>query len=186
MEFDRNTYVSKLLARRGNGLVKVITGARRAGKSYLMNELFKKALLSDGVDKSAIIQFAFDTDEDIDLLDRFLPEEPTKIKTGKNKYVVNSKKFRQYVASLTKEQGTFFLLLDEVQLLDGFVSTLNGLLRHKNFEVYVTGSNSRFLSKDIETEFKGRGSVIHVMPLTFREYSDALGKGSADSWRCYI
>ena len=151
-----------------------------------MNTLFKNALLAEGVDKSKIISFAFDTDEDIDLLDSFLPEEPSKIKVGKNKYVVNSRKFRQYIASLTNENDRFFLLLDEVQLLEGFVSTLNGFLRHSNFDVYVTGSNSRFLSKDIETEFKGRGSVVHVMPLTFAEYHNAVGTSVSESWRHYV
>lgn len=186
MQYARKDYVRKMLSRRDNGLIKVITGARRAGKSFLMNVLFRNALLDEGIDDSHIIRFAFDTDEYLDILDQYLPDVPTKIYLNKNSYIVNAKKFRQYIASLTDDKGKYYLLLDEVQLLDGFVSTLNGFLRHSNLDVYVTGSNSRFLSKDIVTEFKGRGSVIHVLPLTFDEYYSDSEKTPEECWKRYL
>ena len=185
MEYDRKLYLEKLIARKGNGLIKIITGARRAGKSYLMNELFYKYLLKSGVKSKDIIRFAFDADEDIDMLDTFIPEETLKIKS-KNIDLVNAKKFRAYIKANTNDTDTYYLLLDEVQLLDDFVGTLNGFLRHKNFDVYVTGSNSRFLSSDIITEFKGRGSEIHVLPLAFSEYMQGNEKQPAEAWREYI
>lgn len=186
MEYDRKIYLKKLIDRKGNGLIKIITGARRTGKSYLMNELFYKHLRQVGVDEKNIIRFAFDSDEDIDLLDTFFPNEASKIKNGKNLYLVNARKFRAYMKEKTNATETFFLLLDEVQLLDNFVGTLNGFLRHKNFEVYVTGSNSKFLSSDIITEFKGRGSEIHILPLAFSEYMQGNEKTQEEAWREYI
>ncbi len=186
MEFKRTVYLEKLINRQNNGLIKVITGARRSGKSYLLNKIFFEWLKKNGINENNIIRFAFDSDEDLDLLDDFLPEEKTKLPLSKNSYMVNSKKFRAFIKSKTTSDEKYFLLLDEVQLLDGFISTLNGFLHHMNFEVYVTGSNSRFLSSDIATEFKGRSSVIHILPLSFSEYCEGLNLLPKQAWKNYI
>ncbi len=186
MEFARARYLQMLLQRRWNGLIKVITGMRRSGKSYLMNELFYSELIKLDVRKTQIIRFAFDSDEDLDLLEPYFPEEPTKKNVGRNQFVVNAKKFRAYLKQQTSEDREYYLLLDEVQLLEGFTGTLNGLLRHKNYDIYVTGSNSRFLSSDIATEFKGRGTEVHVLPLTFSEYCLGLQMEPLSAWRDYI
>ena len=186
MEFARNKYLDRLVSRQGNGLIKVITGARRSGKSYLMNEIFYRYLIQRGVQSDHIIRFAFDADEDIDFLDNYYPNEPTRIKNETNGISVNAKKFRAYIKDHTNENDVFYLLLDEVQMLENFIGTLNGLLRHSNFDVYVTGSNSRFLSSDIATEFKGRGTVIHILPLSFSEYCIGLGMEPQNAWRRYI
>ena len=186
MEYSRKIYLNKLVERRQNGLVKVITGARRAGKSYLMNQLYFKSLLESGVSKSKIIRFAFDSDEDIDLLDIYYPDEETRIMQKNGTYLINAKKFRAYIKDNTGEEETYYFLLDEVQLLDNFVGTLNGLLRHENFDVYVTGSNSKFLSSDIATEFKGRGTVVHVLPLAFSEYMEGNEANASQAWKEYI
>lgn len=169
-----------------NGLVKVITGMRRAGKSYLLNELYYKHLLNSGISRDRIIRFAFDSDEDIDLLDSFAQGDPVRIKDKRDGYHINAKVFRRYVSSLINEEDQFFLFLDEVQLLENFVGTLNSYLRHPNLDIYVTGSNSRFLSVDIATEFKGRSSELHVQPLSFSEYMSGTRKNAGDAWACYI
>ena len=169
-----------------NGLVKVITGTRRAGKSYLLNELFYQFLLSEGVSKERIIRFAFDSDEDIDRLDAFANGEPVKIGDRENGYVINAKVFRRYISSLINENEQFYLFLDEVQLLDNFVGTLNSYLRHHNLDLYATGSNSRFLSADKATEFKGRSCELHVQPLTFSEYVNGTGQEVRQAWANYI
>ena len=137
MEYSREVYLNRLIDRKQNGLIKVITGARRAGKSFLMNELYYKYLLNSGVSSKNIIRFAFDSDEDLDLLDFYFPKEPTKIMFSPNVYVVNAKKFRAYIKDKTNDSDTFYLLLDEVQMLDNFVGTLNGLLKHMNFDIYI-------------------------------------------------
>ena len=186
MEYSREIYLNRLIDRKQNGLIKVITGARRAGKSYLLNELYYKYLLNTGVSSTNIIRFAFDSDEDIDLLDSYFSNEPTRIEKSSNIFYINSKKFRAYIKDRTNEKKEFYLLLDEVQLLDGFVGTLNGLLRHSNFDIYVTGSNSRFLSSDIATEFKGRGTIVHVLPLAFSEYMQGIDIAPEKAWREYI
>ena len=186
MEYDRKNYLNRLIDRKENGLIKVITGARRAGKSYLMNELYYKYLLNNGVPSANIIRFAFDSDEDIDLLESYFPEEPTKIEQRSNVFYINAKKFRAYIKNRTNDMEKFYLLLDEVQLLDNFVGTLNGLLRHSNYDIYVTGSNSRFLSSDIATEFKGRGTIVHILPLAFSEYMQGTDLSPEKAWRDYI
>lgn len=186
MKYERSRYVQQLIDRKNNGLIKVITGARRAGKSYLMNELFYEQLLKMGVPGNNIIRFAFDSDEDIDLLEPYFPDENTKIQETRNVYSVNSKKFRAYIKNQTNDTDKYYLLLDEVQLLENFIGTLNGFLRHKNYDVYVTGSNSRFLSSDIATEFKGRGTIIHVLSLTFSEYMEGVSTSPAEAWKEYI
>ena len=186
MEYSREIYLNRLIDRKQNGLIKVITGARRAGKSYLLNELYYKYLLNTGVPSTNIIRFAFDSDEDIDLLDSYFLDEPTRIEIRSNVFCINAKKFRAYIKDRTNEKDEFYLLLDEVQLLDGFVGTLNGLLRHSNFDIYVTGSNSRFLSSDIATEFKGRGTIVHVLPLAFSEYMQGVDIAPEKAWREYV
>ena len=186
MEYPRDIYLKRLSDRKQNGLIKIITGARRAGKSYLLNELYYKQLLNTGVPSKNIIRFAFDSDEDIDMLDSYFPEEPTKIEKSAEVFLVNSKKFRAYIKDRTNDTDNYYLLLDEVQLLDSFVGTLNGFLRHTNYDIYVTGSNSRFLSSDIATEFKGRGTIVHVLPLAFSEYMQGTDAAPEKAWREYV
>lgn len=186
MEYPREIYLRRLSDRKQNGLIKIITGARRAGKSYLLNELYYKQLLNTGVPSKNIIRFAFDSDEDIDMLDSYFPEEPTKIEKSAEVFFVNSKKFRAYIKDRTNDTDNYYLLLDEVQLLDSFVGTLNGFLRHTNYDIYVTGSNSRFLSSDIATEFKGRGTIVHVLPLAFSEYMQGTDAAPEKAWREYV
>ncbi len=186
MIFRRERYLQKMVSRKHNGLIKVITGMRRCGKSYLMNELFFRQLLEDGVPENRIVRFAFDSDEDLDLLEPYFPEEPARIETGRGEYAVNARKFRAYIREKTQETGQYYFLLDEVQLLEGFTGTLNAFLRHQNYDIYVTGSNSRFLSSDIATEFKGRGTVIHVFPLTFGEYCHGLRLSPPEAWKDYL
>ena len=185
MEYSRDRYVSKLLDGRGNGLIKVITGTRRAGKSYILNTLFYRRLVESGVDERNILRFAFDSDDDIDLLDHYFPEEPTRIEQNDGSYRIDSRKFRAFIKDWAHD-GAGYILLDEVQFLDNFVGTLNGLLRNGSNDVYVTGSNSRFLSSDIATEFRGRGLVIHVLPLSFSEYMECSDSSPEDAWRDYI
>ena len=186
MIFKREKYLEDLINKKNNSLIKVITGARRSGKSYLMNELFYNHLLSTGVSKNNIIRFAFDNDEDVDLLDVYYPEEPTKIYVSKEYYIVNSKKFRAYIKDVTNDTGSFYLLLDEIQLLESFVGTLNGFLKHVNFDVYVSGSNSYLLSSEIETMFRGRKSSVHVLPLSFSEFADGMDLNASEAWKKYI
>lgn len=177
MEFKRDKKLQELIAGRNNHLIKIVTGLRRCGKSYLLNDIFSTYLINEGFNPKNIIKFAFDFDEDIDKLNEFYPDEPTKIKIPgkKDRYIINSKKFRKYIEEKTNNDEEFILLLDEVQLLKNFVGTLNGFLKHKNYDVYVTGSNSRFLSSDVATDFRGRGDVIHLEPLSFKEIYDVVG-----------
>ena len=186
MEYSREVYMNRLINRKENGLIKIITGARRSGKSYLMNELYYKYLLNTGIPSANIIRFAFDSDEDLDLIESYFPEESLRIEKSRNVFCVNSKKFRGYIKDKTNETDKFYLLLDEVQLLDNFVGTLNGLLRHTNYDIYVTGSNSKFLSSDIATEFKGRGTIVHVLPLAFSEYMQGTDLTPEKAWREYV
>ena len=186
MFFERKKYLDELINKKNNSLIKVITGARRSGKSYLMNELFYKHLLSTGIAKDNIIRFAFDNDEDIDLLDKYYKEEPTKIYINKEYYTINSKKFRAYIKDITNDSDIFYLLIDEVQILDSFVGTLNGFLRHSNFDVYVSGSNSYLLSSEIETMFRGRKTSVHVLPLNFSEFVLGTKLDPSEAWKKYI
>ncbi len=174
MEIKRDKYLNEIIERKNNGLIKVVTGLRRSGKSYLLNVLFKKYLLNNGVDESQIITFAFDKMEDVMNLDNYLEKDNTLIYDSKKNYTVNSKKFILYIKDITKENKQYYLLLDEIQLLDNFVMTLNGFLTHSNFDVYVTGSNSKMLSKDVITEFRGRADQIHIYPLSFKEYYETV------------
>ncbi len=164
MKIKREKYLNMLKIRRHNGLVKVITGIRRCGKSYLMNEIFYENLKIDGVKDDHIIKFAFDSAEDLKLIGEDLEELVI------NKKKVDAKKFMSYIEKRVVDNDMYYLLLDEVQNLNYFEAVLNGYLRKKNMDVYVTGSNSKFLSSDVLTEFKGRGDEIHVLPLSFSEF----------------
>lgn len=186
MLFKRDKYLNQAILKKNNGLIKVITGARRSGKSYFMNTIFYEYLKAEGVDDRHIIKFSFDNDEDIDVLEAFLPEEKTKIMQKNGYYTVNSRKFRMYIKSITDDNGIYYLLLDEIQILDSFVGTLNGFLNHKNFDVYVTGSNSQMLSSEVETKFRGRKSSIHMLPLAFEEFYQGSGLSKEEAWRQYI
>lgn len=164
MEIQRDLYLNKLIQKKGNGLIKIITGIRRCGKSYLLNTLFYHHLLESGVPADHIIRFAFDSAEDITAMGDSL------IKLEKEKRGANPEKFMSYIQSKITDDAIYYLLLDEVQLLDCFESVLNGYLRKDNIDVFVTGSNAKFLSKDIITEFAGRGDEIHMYPLSFSEF----------------
>ena len=165
MVIARNTYLNQLIAGRKNGLIKIVTGIRRCGKSFLLSKLFADYLVSDGVPRNHIIHIPLDDRRNTELRD---PD-----------------KFLDYIDSLIKDDDTYYLLLDEVQMMEDFVSVLNSLLYMHNVDAYVTGSNSKFLSKDVVTEFRGRGDEIHMYPLSFSEYLTAY-KGDRDSaWKEY-
>ena len=164
MEIRRDFYLDKLIDRKGNGLIKVITGIRRCGKSYLLNTIFYQHLLDCGIQRNHIIRFAFDSADDLQLIGESL------IQMEKEKRGVDPEKFVNYIQSKIVDEENYYLLLDEVQLMDCFEAVLNGYLRKSNMDVYVTGSNAKFLSKDIITEFAGRGVEIHMYPLSFAEF----------------
>ena len=185
MQIKREKYLNELIKRKNNSLIKVITGLRRSGKSYLLNNIFKMHLLEQGVSESQIISFSFDNLEHIMRLDKYLPKEDTLFYDSKKNYLVNPKKFILYINELTKENDYYYLLLDEIQLLDNFVFVLNGLLSHNNFDIYVTGSNSKMLSKDIITEFRGRGDQISVFPLSFKEFYDSVNLSFEEAYFRY-
>ncbi len=164
MEIKRDRYLEKLKIRKHNGLIKVITGIRRGGKSYLLNEIFYNHLLQEEVKDDHIIKFAFDSATDLRLIGENLEE------LAKENQKVDPTKFMNYISSKIKDNDMYYLLLDEVQNLGSFEIVLNGYLREKNMDIYVTGSNSKFLSTDVLTEFRGRGDEIHVLPLSFSEF----------------
>ena len=164
MEIKRERYLEKLIKHRHNGLVKIITGIRRCGKSYLLNKLFYRHLIENGIKEDHIIKFAFDSADDLALIG----EKLTDIQKKKRK--VDPDKFIEYIKTKVKDNQMYYLLLDEVQMLDAFESVLNGYLRNDNMDVYVTGSNAKLLSRDIVTEFAGRGDEIHMCPLSFSEF----------------
>ncbi len=164
MEIRRDFYLNKLIKRKNNGLIKVITGIRRCGKSYLLNTIFYHHLLENGVDTDHIIRFAFDSADDLYLIGESL------IQIEKEKRGVDPEKFMAYIRSKVVGDGMYYLLLDEIQMLDCFEAVLNGYLRKDNMDVFVTGSNAKLLSKDIVTEFAGRGDEVHMYPLSFAEF----------------
>ena len=145
MLIKRDNYLNKLISKKWNGMIKVITGIRRCGKSYLLFELFKNHLIDNGVEDDQIIEISLDSVEFEDLQDK--------------------RKLNDYIKSKIRNDKNYYILLDEIQLVDGFELLLNGLLKHKNLDVYVTGSNSKFLSSDIITEFRGRGDEVRMHPL---------------------
>lgn len=165
----RQTYLDKLIVRRNNGEVKVITGPRRCGKSWLLSRIYKDYLISDGVPSDNIITFDFDKDDeryDFDILD-----------------VANLKK--HIYGKVTDDLQDYYIFLDEIQELPDFERFVNGLASHGNIDVYVTGSNSRMLSNDIRTIFRGRGDEIQVYPLSFREFCQSSDKHPHDLWKEY-
>lgn len=164
MNINRNFYLNKLIKRKNNGLIKVITGIRRCGKSYLLNNIFYEYLIKNGVDKKHIIRFSFDSADDLYMIGENL------IQIEKEKRGVDPEKFISFINSKIEDNETYYLLLDEIQMLDCFVAVLNGYLYKNNLDVYVTGSNAKLLSKDISTEFAGRGDEIHMYPLSFAEF----------------
>ena len=164
MEIKRDYYLNKLISRKNNGLIKVITGVRRCGKSYLLNTLFYRHLLDNNVSENHIVKFAFDSAEDLHLIGESL------IALQKHNRKVDPEKFMAYIRSRIVDKEMYYLLLDEVQMLDSFETVLNGYLRKDNMDVFVTGSNAKFLSSDIITEFAGRGDEIHMYPLSFSEF----------------
>ena len=164
MEIRRNFYLDKLIKRKNNGLIKVITGIRRCGKSYLLNNLSYHHLLESGVAADHIIRFAFDSADDLYRIGESL------IGMEIEKRGADPEKFMAYIRTKVVDDGMYYLLLDEIQMLDCFEAVLNSYLRKDNMDVFVTGSNAKFLSKDIATEFAGRGDEIHMYPLSFAEF----------------
>lgn len=166
MDILRDVYLDRLIVRKHNGFIKVITGIRRSGKSYLLNTLFYKHLIAEGVAADHIIKFAFDSAEDL----LKIGEDPIILDNEKEDRKVDPTKFLNWLLPQIHDDDMHYLLLDEVQKLGAFESVLNGFLRKNNVDVFVTGSNSKFLSRDILTEFAGRGDEVHVLPLSFSEY----------------
>ena len=166
MEIKRGIYLQKLIKRMHNGMIKVITGIRRVGKSYLLFTLFRNYLKSQGVAADHIIAIELDTLEN----ERY-----------RNPYTL-----LEYVKSQMIDDGEYYIFLDEVQLLPSFESVLNSFLHMHNVDVYVTGSNSKFLSKDVITEFRGRGDEVHVYPVNFREYMEVFDGDKYEGWSSYV
>ena len=165
-EIKRDIYLNRLIDRKENGLIKVITGIRRCGKSYLLDPLFKNYLLDSGVKENHIIKLELDKEE--------------------NSKYLNPHELNSYIKSQIKDKNMYYILLDEIQLVNDFESVLNSFLYERNFDVYVTGSNSKFLSSDIITEFRGRGDEIKVFPLSFSEYVNAFKGDKVEAWNEYI
>ena len=165
-EIARDYYLEQLIKRKDNGLIKIVTGIRRCGKSYLLRTIFKKHLIESGVDEDHIIEMAFDLFDNIEYRD--------------------PKVFYPWAKGRLKDEDKYYFLLDEIQLLDEFVSVLNGLADKKNCDVFVTGSNARFLSKDIATEFGGRGDEIRMYPLCFSEFMTVFEGNRYDGFNEYI
>ncbi len=166
IEIKRDYYLEQMIKRKNNGLIKIVTGIRRCGKSYLLRTLFKNALLADGVAPDHIIEMAFDLFDNIEYRD--------------------PKVFYPWIKERLKDNEKYYLLLDEVQMLGEFVSVLNGLADKKNCDVYVSGSNAKFLSRDIATEFGGRGDEIHMYPLSFSEFMSVYDGNKYDGWSEYV
>lgn len=165
MQINRDFYLQQLVDGKQNGLIKIVTGIRRCGKSFLLFKLFRQYLLDVGVDSDHIIQIALDDIENANL------REPLPL-------------YECIKAKMTDEE-LYYILLDEVQLVPRFEEVLNSLLRIDNADVYVTGSNSKFLSSDIITEFRGRGDEIHLYPLSLSEYCEGTGLSPAEAWKDY-
>jgi predicted AAA+ superfamily ATPase len=166
MEIKRDSYLNKLISKEKNGLIKVVTGVRRCGKSYLLFNLFHDYLIGKGVPQSHIIEIALD--------DR------------SNKELRNPDNMLSYVKEKINDNQVYYVILDEVQMLDEFEDVLNSFLHIRNADVYVTGSNSKFLSSDVITEFRGRGDEIRVFPLSFREYTQACDGTIDEAWDDFI
>ena len=166
MEIRRDMYLNRLIRKEKNGLIKVVTGIRRCGKSYLLFNLFHNYLVSKGVRENHIIEVALDDRSNKDLRD---PD-----------------RMLEYVKGQISDSDTYYIILDEVQLLAEFEDVLNSFLHIRNADVYVTGSNSRFLSSDVITEFRGRGDEIRIYPLSFREYCSVYDGSADEAWDDYF
>lgn len=166
MQINRTKYLDKLIKSCGNGMIKVVTGMRRCGKSYLLFTIFKQYLLGSGVPQEHIVE--------VDLENRL------------NKKLRDPDTLLEYIYTRLGQEGKYYVLLDEVQLVPEFEDVLNSFLKVHNVDVFVTGSNARLLSKDVITEFRGRGDEIRVRPLTFKEFSDFKGSSSEDVIREYM
>jgi hypothetical protein len=166
MEIKRDIYLQKIKNRMHNGMIKVITGIRRSGKSYLLFTIFKNYLLAEGVADDHILAI------ELDMLENKKYRDP---------YVI-----LDYIKGQITDEDDYYIFLDEVQLLKDFEEVLNSLLHIKNADIYVTGSNSKFLSKDIITEFRGRGDEIHVYPVSFREYMEVFDGDKYEGWSSYV
>ena len=166
MEIKRDYYLNRLIEAKNDGLIKVVTGIRRCGKSYLLNQLFYNYLLNDGVKEDHIIKIALDGSDNEELL------EP--------------KNLSKFIKEKIVDNDIYYVILDEIQLVPNFEGVLNGLLRITNLDIYVTGSNSKFLSSDIITEFRGRGEDIKVYPLSFYEFMSVYDGDKLDGWVEYI
>jgi len=167
MEIERNYYLQQLINRKNDGMVKVVTGIRRCGKSYLLDPMFRKHLLAEGIPADHIIKIE---------LDRAISK----------KYHSNAELLEQDILSRIKDTDPYYLILDEIQLVEGFELVVSGLLHEPNLDIYITGSNSKFLSSDIITEFRGRGEQIHVNPLSFSEFFNVSGLDKTDAWNEYL
>ena len=166
MEIKRDVYLKKLIRKKKNGLIKVVTGVRRCGKSYLLFHLFHNYLLEEGVPEDHMIEVALD--------DR------------RNKALRDPDAILRYIEERMQDKGDYYIILDEVQYMDEFEDVLNSLLHIPNADVYVTGSNSKFLSSDVITEFRGRGDEIRVYPLCFREYASVYPGTLDEAWDDYV
>lgn len=163
---SRDKYLQQLIASMGNGMVKIVTGIRRSGKSFLLMTLFHQYLVHQGVQENHIIEISLDN--------------------RKNKRLRNPDALLDFIDSKIQTDGqVHYIILDEVQLIEDFVEVLLSLMQDKRLDVYVSGSNSKFLSKDIVTEFRGRGDEIHLYPLSFSEYYAAVGGDKHDAWKDY-
>lgn len=166
MIISRDKYLRQLVVAKGNGMVKIVTGIRRSGKSFLLMTLFHQHLIEHGVQENRIIELSMDN--------------------RKNKRLRNPDVLLEHIDSLVQTDGqTYYVILDEVQLVDDFVEVLLSLMQDKRLDVYVSGSNSKFLSKDVVTEFRGRGDEIHLYPLSFSEYYGAVGGDKYEAWKNY-
>lgn len=166
MIVDRSTYIDQLIRSKGNGLIKIITGLRRSGKSFLLKKLFRQHLLDDGVKEDHII-----------IID---------MESRKNKPFKDPDYLLDWVEKEMKDDDTYYIIIDEVQEVNDFVEVLSTLSVTEGTDVYVTGSNSRFLSSDVVTEFRGRGDEIHVWPLSFKEFMSVFPGSKEDAWSEYI
>lgn len=165
MRIERNTYLNQLIESQNNGLIKIITGIRRCGKSYLLFNIYYDYLISKGIDNEHIIKIALD-----DIL---------------NEEYKDPRRLLLYIKESIKDSNNYYVFIDEVQMMDNFSGALNSLLRIENVDVYVTGSNSKFLSSDIATEFRGRGDVIHIYPLSFKEFFSVHDGDINKAWKEY-
>ena len=166
MQIKRDYYLNKLIESQNDGLIKVVTGIRRCGKSYLLNTLFYEHLLQESIKESHIIRIALDDSDNEELL--------------------NPKNLSKYIKERIIDNDIYYIILDEIQLVENFEGVLNGLLRIPNIDIYVTGSNSKFLSTDIITEFRGRGEEIRVYPLSYYEFMSVYNGDKMDGWLEYI